>query len=64
MTPYQDVNALVMLYNLGDLPEDTKIFPYYTVPGKTVAWAHIDEIKRLATLGSVYPQSSNQKHNK
>ena len=63
MNPYQDMNALIMLYKLGDLPEDVKIFPY-NGPGNSTAWAHIDEIKRLATLGSVYPQSSNQKHAK
>ena len=61
--PYQDINALIMLYKLGDLPEDTMAFQYYTAPGK-IAWAHIDEIKKQAALGDAYPTANTQKAKK
>lgn len=58
--PYQDINALVMLYKMGDLPEDQMAFTYYSPTGK-IAWAHIDEIKRQAALASAYPTANTQK---
>jgi hypothetical protein len=57
---YQDFNALVMLYTMGDLPEDTKLFQYYIAPGK-LAWAHIDEIKKQVVLSRAYPGANTQK---
>lgn len=58
--PYQDINALVLLYNMGDLPENIMAFPYYSAPGK-VAWAHVDEIKRQAALAKAYPTANTTK---
>jgi hypothetical protein len=62
-TVYPDINALLLLYQNGDLPEDQMAFPYNAAPGK-IAWAHKDELRKLAALSGAYPQANTQKAKK
>lgn len=60
---YPDLQALVELYKMDDLPVDQVIFQYYTVPGKT-AWAHRDELRRQVELSRAYPGANTKKGQK
>lgn len=58
---YDDIKALVELYRNGDLPVDQMAFPYYE-SAKKVSWVHIDSLKNMVVMESVYPTSNNKKN--
>jgi hypothetical protein len=60
---YTDLNALVLMYQNGDLPEDQVAFKYNNPLGK-IAWAHRDELKKQASLAAAYPTANTQKAKK
>lgn len=60
---YPDLDAVLLLYKNGDLPQDQMAFPYRQLSG-TTAWVHIDEIKRQLALREAYPQANTQKAQK
>ena len=60
---YTDLEALIILYQNGDLPEDQMAFPYKQLSG-TTAWVHRDEIKKQLALRNAYPQANRQKAKK
>lgn len=57
---YPDLEALMLLYKNGDLPEGEMAFKYMAAPGKE-AWIHIDELRKQLSLRSVYPQANTTK---
>lgn len=60
---YSDLDALILLYQNGDLPHDQMAFPYKQ-PSGTTAWVHRDEIKKQIALREAYPSANTQKAKK
>jgi len=60
---YTDLEALVLLYRNGDLPEDQMAFKYNAAPGK-ITWIHRDELRKELALRGAYPSSNTQKGKK
>lgn len=59
---FPDLQAVMLRYTNGDLPEDQRAFPYYD--NKVVRWVHQDELRRLAALQGAYPQANTQRGQK
>lgn len=63
MIIYPDLNALILLYQNGDLPMEQMAFPYRQ-PSGTTAWVHRDELSKQSALQHAYPQANVQKGKK
>ena len=62
---YTDLDSLIELYRMGDLPTDALAFAYHPTPGKpNITWIHKDELRRAADLQAVYPAANTQKAKK
>lgn len=62
---YDDLEVVIELYQQGDLDPSQLAIPYYASPiakmARKASWIHQDELKKLATLKSVYPGSNTKK---
>ena len=53
------ISELIEMYNENTLPEDVKVFKYYSAKGEY--WMHIDELKKEVALAGSYIHSSKDK---
>lgn len=62
---YTNLDSLIELYRMGDLPTDVLAFAYHSTPGSAnITWIHKDELRRMADLQAAYPAANTQKAQK